>query len=62
MNFEEKFALAPAWQKARYVKFANTLGIELSDDEKRYLLWLAGWDQETEIVFTGLFSKLLNNN
>lgn len=29
----------------------------LTDQEARYLFWLAGWDQETVETFAGLFEK-----
>jgi hypothetical protein len=32
-------------------------GIELTDQEDRYLYWLSGWDLETVETFAGLFEK-----
>lgn len=59
MNFEESLNLAGNNQRARYGRLvSNFEGIELSDDENRYLLWLAGWDSETEAIFADLFKKL----
>jgi len=47
-------------QQERYDKMISAMpDIDLSDNEQRYLMWLAGWDGETQEVFTGLFGKLL---
>lgn len=44
MDFEERLRLA--------------LGdIVLTEQEERYISWLAKWDQETVEVFAGLFEK-----
>ena len=32
-------------------------GIELTEQEERYIRWLAGMDQETVETFAGLFEK-----
>lgn len=32
-------------------------GIELTEQEDRYLYWLSGWDLETVETFAGLFEK-----
>ena len=32
-------------------------GIELTEQEERYIRWLAGWDLETVETFAGLFEK-----
>ena len=61
MVFEKELVMAPQWQKDRYELLINPLEVELSDKEKRYLLWLAGWEQETSEVFMGLFKKLLTS-
>ncbi|MCT8975529.1 hypothetical protein N4T77_02845 [Clostridium sp. CX1] len=58
-TFEYKFNNVGEWQKQRYFRLAeNFKGIELSDEDKRYLLWLSGHDVETERVFSSLFDRL----
>lgn len=58
-TFEYKFNNAQEWQKQRYLRLAEHFKwIELSDEDKRYLLWLSGYDGDTEKVFSGLFDRL----
>lgn len=57
-KLEEKLCNAPEWQRNRYEDLKNTIRAELTEDEKRYLLWLSGWDGETVVVFKNIFLKL----
>ena len=50
MTFNEKLAQSPAWQIDRYNDLILKSEInhkDLTDSEKRSLLWLAGFEQET---------------
>ena len=58
MDFNEKYRNATHLQRERYHLLMSTMKIELSDDEKKYVLWLAGWDVETTAVFNSIFVKL----
>ncbi|MDD3349941.1 MAG: hypothetical protein PHC40_03680 [Eubacteriales bacterium] len=61
MDFEMDFEQASSLKKERYRLLINSLGdIKLTDKEKGYILWLAGWDGETCAVFDGIFFKLQN--
>ncbi|GLC32903.1 hypothetical protein [Clostridium omnivorum] len=58
-TFEYKFKIAEDWQKQRYLRLLESFkGIELSDEDKRYLLWLSSFDSDTERVFLNLFTKI----
>lgn len=58
-QFEKRFADASDQQKVRYRKIIKSLeNTELTDDEKRYLLWLCDFDKETFDTFNNLFKKL----
>lgn len=58
-QFEKRFADASDQQKARFKKIKQSLqNTELTDDEKRYLLWLCDFDTETFETFNNLFKKL----
>lgn len=58
-QFEKRLADASDQQKIRYKKYLQSLeNVELSDDEKRYLLWLCDFDKETFDTFNNLFKKL----
>ncbi|WP_275372809.1 hypothetical protein [Clostridium tertium] len=60
-TFEYKFKIAEEWQKQRYSRLIeNFKGIELTDEDKRYLLWLSGYDSDTERVISNLFNKIKN--
>lgn len=60
-KFEYKFKIAEEWQKQRYSRLIESFkGIELTDEDKRYLLWLSGYDSDTERVISNLFNKLKN--
>lgn len=59
MAFEDKFETSEDWHKQRYLRIITEFkGIELTDEEKGYLLWLASYDSDTEEVFKSLFHKL----
>ncbi len=59
LSLSKKLEAAQPWQIERYEKLLELFeGMELSDDEKRKLLWLAGWDTDTETIFRNLFTKL----
>jgi hypothetical protein len=59
--FKEKFDSAPPYQKKRYTELMKTVKADLTDDEKRYILWIAGWDEETAATFGSIFKKLQNS-
>lgn len=60
-TFEYKFKVAEEWQKERYSRIIkNFKEIELTDEDKRYLLWLSGYDSDTERVLSNLFNKIKN--
>lgn len=60
-TFEYKFKIAEKWQKQRYSRLVeNFNGIELTDEDKRYLLWISGFDSDTERVISNLFNKIKN--
>jgi hypothetical protein len=60
MDFNRKYKTATHLQRERYHLLTDTIKTELSDDEKRYVLWLAGWDAETATTFSYIFAKLTN--
>lgn len=61
MNFEQRLKEAPIYQQERYERLIKYFeNVNLADEEKGYLLWLSGWDDETESMFASLFLKLKN--
>lgn len=60
MDFNGKYKTATHLQRERYHLLTDTIKTELSDDEKRYVLWLAGWDAETTAIFNSIFGRLAN--
>lgn len=60
MDFNRKYKTATHLQRERYHLLTDTIKTELSDDEKRYVLWLAGWDAETTAIFNSIFGRLAN--
>ncbi|WP_166434518.1 hypothetical protein [Enterocloster lavalensis] len=45
-------------QEKQYKRLVSALdGIEISDDEKRLLIWLSGWDKMTVDGIVSLLNK-----
>lgn len=54
--FDKKYKEASTWQKERFEKLMNKYkNIKFDDKQKRYLLWLSQWDQETIETFESIF-------
>jgi hypothetical protein len=60
MDFNERYRNATLLQRERYHLLISAIKTELPDDEKRYVLWLAGWDAETTAIFNSIFGRLAN--
>lgn len=63
-SFAEKYHVAPEWQKKRFNKLCDVLEkgpkrITLDDNDLSHILWLSGWDTDTEEKVTNLYKKIL---
>lgn len=63
-SFAEKYHQAPDWQKERFNKICDVLEkgpkkVTLDDSDLSHILWLAGWDNDTETKVTNLYKKIL---
>lgn len=64
MSFAEKYHVAPEWQKERFNKLCDILEkgpkkVNLEEKDLEHILWLAGWDTDTEEKVTNLYKKIL---
>lgn len=59
-EFEKRYENANDRQKARFKKLLASISNhhDLTSKEKRYLLWLCDFDDETANTFINLFKKL----
>lgn len=59
-SLEERISAAPEWQIETYDKLKKQLPeFEiLNDNQKRYLLWLCGTDNETIKTFESIFNTI----
>lgn len=61
MNFEDKYKIAGKEEKKRYnMMLKQFKDIQLSDNEKGFILWLCRWDQDTKKNFMSVAEKLKN--
>lgn len=59
-RFQTEYEKVTPAQQVKYKKMIQRhfKDVELSDDQKRYLLWLTGLDHETMEVFGSIFDLL----
>lgn len=49
------------WQRQRLERYLDALGVseaELGDQERQFLVWLAGWDFDVETGFVTIVERL----
>jgi len=60
MTFEEKMIHAQTSQVDKYNDIVLNIGVDyknLTDNEKSFILWIAGWDQYTADNFISVMTK-----
>lgn len=65
-SFAENYHNAPEWQKDKFNEVCDLLEkhptkkVTLEEKDLEHILWLAGWDDDTQNKVISLYTKILN--